>query len=36
MKKKTKGILVGFLPFAAYLIGFGTLIIKELKKKEKP
>jgi len=36
LKKRTKGILVGFLPFAAYLIGFGTLIIKELKKKDTP
>jgi hypothetical protein len=32
MKKKTKGILLGFLPFTAYLIGFGTLIYKELRK----
>lgn len=35
MKKKTKGILLGFLPFTAYLIGFGTLIYKELRKTKK-
>ena len=35
MKKKTKGVLVGFIPFATYLVGFGTLIYKELKKQRK-
>lgn len=35
MNKKTKGILLGFLPFTAYLIGFGTLIHKELRKNKR-
>lgn len=31
MKKKTKGLLLGFSPFVVYLVGFGVLIYKELK-----
>lgn len=31
MKKKTKGLLLGFSPFVAYLVGFGILIYRELK-----
>lgn len=33
MNKKQKRILVGFIPFAAYLVGFSALIINELKKR---
>lgn len=31
MKKKTKGLLLGFSPVVAYIIGFSVLIYKELK-----
>jgi hypothetical protein len=34
MNRKTRGILTGFIPFAAYLVGFSALIMKELKKKK--
>lgn len=33
MKRKTKGVLTGFIPFVVYLIGFARLIRKELKKR---
>ncbi|GEM_PF-3892584 len=32
MKRRTKGVLTGFIPFVVYLIGFARLIRKELKK----
>lgn len=31
MKKKTKGLLLGFSPVIVYIVGFGVLIYKELK-----
>lgn len=34
MKRKTRGVLTGFIPFALYLIGFAKLIRKELKKRK--
>ncbi len=35
MNKKEKGILIGFIPFVVYIVGFSTLIIKELNKQRK-